>query len=147
MLELALESRQPRFPSVFGPNTFAATRKKSSLRGLAGNLNLEHILISGRIRKVSFCVVWGFLLFDFFFLKSMKKGQLWGSSNTVTPPSVEVVQQHREKVDRSLFLMDHEFNHERVVRPKTIAQLVKNLPAMQETPVWSLGWEDLLEKV
>ena len=27
-----------------------------------------------------------------------------------------------------------------------IAQLVKNLPAMQETPVRSLGWEDLLEK-
>ena len=27
-----------------------------------------------------------------------------------------------------------------------IAQLVKNLPAMQETPVRFLGWEDLLEK-
>ena len=27
-----------------------------------------------------------------------------------------------------------------------IGQLVKNLPAMQETPVWSLGWEDPLEK-
>ena len=27
-----------------------------------------------------------------------------------------------------------------------IVQLVKNLPAMQETPVWFLGWEDLLEK-
>jgi len=27
-----------------------------------------------------------------------------------------------------------------------IAQLVKNLPAMQETPVQVLGWEDLLEK-
>ena len=26
------------------------------------------------------------------------------------------------------------------------AQLVKNLPAMQETPVQFLGWEDLLEK-
>jgi len=23
---------------------------------------------------------------------------------------------------------------------------VKNLPAMQEMPVWSLGWEDPLEK-
>ena len=28
----------------------------------------------------------------------------------------------------------------------TIAQLVKNLPAMQETWVWFLGWEDPLEK-
>ena len=27
-----------------------------------------------------------------------------------------------------------------------MAQLVKNLPAMQETCVWSLGWEDPLEK-
>ena len=28
-----------------------------------------------------------------------------------------------------------------------IAQMVKNLPAMQETWVQSLGWEDPLEKV
>ena len=27
-----------------------------------------------------------------------------------------------------------------------IAQLVKNLPAMQETPVQSMGWKDPLEK-
>ena len=27
-----------------------------------------------------------------------------------------------------------------------VAQTVKNLPAVQETWVWSLGWEDLLEK-
>ena len=27
-----------------------------------------------------------------------------------------------------------------------VAQMVKNLPAMQETQVLSLGWEDLLEK-
>ena len=27
-----------------------------------------------------------------------------------------------------------------------VAQLVKNLPAMQETQVWSLGQEDPLEK-
>ena len=26
-----------------------------------------------------------------------------------------------------------------------VAQTVKNLPAMQETQVWSLGWEDPLE--
>ena len=28
-----------------------------------------------------------------------------------------------------------------------VAQTVKNLPAVQETRVWSLGWEDPLEKV
>ena len=27
-----------------------------------------------------------------------------------------------------------------------LAQLVKNLPSMQETWIWSLGWEDPLEK-
>ena len=27
-----------------------------------------------------------------------------------------------------------------------VAQMVKNLPAMQETWVWSVGWEDLLKK-
>ena len=27
-----------------------------------------------------------------------------------------------------------------------VAQIIKNLPAMQETRVQSLGWEDLLEK-
>ena len=27
-----------------------------------------------------------------------------------------------------------------------VAQLVKNPPAMQQTPIWSLGWEDPLEK-
>ena len=32
------------------------------------------------------------------------------------------------------------------VKASLIAQLVKNLPAMRETWVWSLGWEDPLEK-
>ena len=27
-----------------------------------------------------------------------------------------------------------------------MAEMVKNLPAMQEMQVWSLGWEDALEK-
>ena len=31
-------------------------------------------------------------------------------------------------------------------RASLIVELVKNLPAMQETPVRFLGWEDLLEK-
>ena len=30
--------------------------------------------------------------------------------------------------------------------PSLVAQLIKNLPAMQETQVGSLGWEDPLEK-
>ena len=31
-------------------------------------------------------------------------------------------------------------------RTSLIAKLVKNLPAMQETPVQFLGWEDLLKE-
>ena len=34
----------------------------------------------------------------------------------------------------------------RNVRASLVAQLVKNLPAMQEAPVRFLGWEDPLEK-
>ena len=32
------------------------------------------------------------------------------------------------------------------IRGSLVAQTVKNLPAMQETPVLSLTWEDLLEE-
>ena len=35
---------------------------------------------------------------------------------------------------------------EKKIGVSLVAQLVKNLPAMQETPVGSLGWEDPLEK-
>ena len=34
----------------------------------------------------------------------------------------------------------------REVRVSLVAQTVKNLPAMQESQIWSLGWEDFLEK-
>ena len=34
----------------------------------------------------------------------------------------------------------------KVLRASLVAQLVKNLPAMRETWVGSLGWEDPLEK-
>ena len=45
--------------------------------------------------------------------------------------------------------MDASYHASRVIRFRTassIAQLVKNLPAMQETPVQSLGLEDPWEK-
>ena len=34
-----------------------------------------------------------------------------------------------------------------IILPYLVAQMVKNLPAMWETWVRSLGWEDSLEKV
>ena len=33
-----------------------------------------------------------------------------------------------------------------ILKTSLVAQLVKNLPAMQETPIQFLGWEDPLEK-
>ena len=40
----------------------------------------------------------------------------------------------------------HTHTHTRIFWASLMAQMVKNLPAMQETWVRSLGWEDLLEK-
>ena len=37
-------------------------------------------------------------------------------------------------------------SHFPCTRASLVAQLVENLPAMCETWVWSLGWEDPLEK-
>ena len=38
------------------------------------------------------------------------------------------------------------FNNLLMLQASLVAQLVKNLPEMQETPVWFLGREDPLEK-
>ena len=38
------------------------------------------------------------------------------------------------------------YRSERIKSAPLVAQMVKNLPAMQETWVWSLGWEDPLEE-
>ena len=37
-------------------------------------------------------------------------------------------------------------DYENIMWASLIAQLVKNLPAMQETPVQFMSWEDPLEK-
>ena len=39
-----------------------------------------------------------------------------------------------------------QFQHKKNQRASLVAQMVKHLPEMQETGVWSLGWEDPLEK-
>ena len=47
------------------------------------------------------------------------------------------------------FLQDLHWRQMRIllwIKGSPMAQMVKNLPAMQETWVWSLGWEDPLEK-
>jgi len=40
----------------------------------------------------------------------------------------------------------HRYTHIINIRASLVAQMVKNLPAMQETWIQSLGWEDPLEK-
>ena len=40
----------------------------------------------------------------------------------------------------------YDLQEEWVYVASLIAQLVKNLPAMQETRVWFLGWDNPLEK-
>ena len=37
-------------------------------------------------------------------------------------------------------------SHSSILGASLVAQMVKNLPVMQETLVWSLGWEDPLEE-
>ena len=49
----------------------------------------------------------------------------------------------RRKYTFSNFLFDH---HTKTQHSSLVAQMVKRLPTMWETPVRSLGWEDLLEK-
>ena len=45
-----------------------------------------------------------------------------------------------------LKLLTEAMNYSSLFRAPLVAQTVKNLPAMQETWVWSLDWEDPLEK-
>ena len=45
-----------------------------------------------------------------------------------------------------LKLLTAAMNYSSLFRAPLLAQTVKNLPAMQEAWVWSLGWEDPLEK-
>ena len=69
---------------------------------------------------------------------------------------IKGIQIRKEEVKLSLFAVDMTLYIENpkdsirklleLIRASLGAQLVKNLPAMLETCVWSLGWEDPLEK-
>ena len=58
----------------------------------------------------------------------------------------------QSSLDHHLFILIHSFiqqifiEHLLYFGASLVAQRVKRLPAMWETRVWSLGWEDLLEK-
>ena len=53
---------------------------------------------------------------------------------------------HNLLVKRSSFLIEDLEISTQTIWASLVAQLVRNLPAMQETQVQFLGWEDLLEK-
>ena len=55
-------------------------------------------------------------------------------------------QLHSLTLSLSLSLYTHTHTHTHTHQASRVAQMVKNLPAMWETWVQSLGWEDPLEK-
>ena len=65
----------------------------------------------------------------------------WRSPWTEEPDGPQSMGSQRAGHDRRLTL---HFRWKRGASP--VAQLVKNLPAMLETPIRFLGWEDSLEK-
>ena len=52
----------------------------------------------------------------------------------------------KERQCQRMFKLLHNYTISHTSRASLVAQLVKNVPAMQETWVQSLGWKDLLEK-
>ena len=54
--------------------------------------------------------------------------------------------QRRITNDHHVYIISEYYSSILPCKASLIAQLVKNLPAVQETQVWSLGWEDPLEK-
>ena len=64
---------------------------------------------------------------------------------SLTPPPCET-QEINEVVCPYKALSLNLLTYSWIWGPSLMAQMVKNLPAMQETQVWSLGWEDPLEK-
>ena len=67
-----------------------------------------------------------------------------GSSHQVTKV-LELQFQHQsfQWIFRLMYIFIHMYTN---MQASLVAQLVKNLPAIQEIWVWSLGWEDLLGK-
>ena len=57
------------------------------------------------------------------------------------------LKQNLSQIYTTLFTKTVSFlNHDQLLAASLVAQMVKNRPAMQETQVWSLDQEDLLEK-
>ena len=61
---------------------------------------------------------------------------------------VSAIQQHESVIILCVYIYTHTHTHTYIylLPVSLVAQLVRNLPAVWETCVWSLGWEDPLEK-
>ena len=61
---------------------------------------------------------------------------------------VSAIQQHESVIILYIYMYIYIYTHTYIylLAVSLVAQLVRNLPAMWETCVWSLGWEDPLEK-
>ena len=68
----------------------------------------------------------------------MDRGAWWATVHRVTKSQTQLKQLGMHAEDT--------FKVYQKITQVMVAQLVKNLPAMQETPVRSLGWEDPLKK-
>ena len=69
----------------------------------------------------------------------MKNHHYWGEKKK--PDALLVHQQWLKN-----FPKEHFWEQVIILRASLVAQMIKNLPAMQEIQVWSLSWEDPLEK-
>ena len=107
---------------------------------MADNILLTHPSVDGHLSWLYFLALWGMLLWKFvhkvFALKWFSLAYVL-QSRVVGPHSNSVFMLCRkcQTVFQSVCTILH-----------VVAQLVKNPLAMQETWVWSLGWEDPLEK-
>ena len=75
------------------------------------------------------------------------QGQSWAAViETIWPQNLKHLSPDplQDKISKSI--LDHKKIANKIFGASLIAQLVKNAPTMQETLIWSLGWEDPLEK-
>ena len=91
-------------------------------------------------------LVWNFKKLDYISL--LKEVILIYAKNTPKDPSLRNTALNTECKHRGYLKKPKEKSGTSMIRcwASLVAHLLKNLPAVQETWVWSLSWEDLLEK-
>ena len=71
----------------------------------------------------------------------------WQYLHLVVKMNLTVVLSWLSDEERGKFASEHKLYFTfRLQRDSLVAEIVKNLPIMQETQVWPLHWEDPLEK-